>query len=118
MLAVLVLLVVTGAAAGVLVFASIDTTQSAQAFVDGDNALFFSESCLEESFVQIIRNPDYAEKNFQLPDGDCEINIEKNNTAYVIHAIGKISDSKYQHGVVVEVSLDGTKLNVVSWKEE
>jgi len=62
-LAVLVLLTVTGGIATTLLLTSIGEVQSVEALRQGEQALLFSESCLEEGLLRIIRDPDYSGEN-------------------------------------------------------
>jgi|GEM_PF-1751509 len=115
-LAVLVLLTVTGGAAATLILLSTGSNQAAEALRSGEHALFFSESCLEESLRQIILDPNYTGGNFQIPEGECETNVENNGGNYTIHALGK--GAQYKRGVVAEALLGAEKMEITSWKEE
>jgi hypothetical protein len=115
-LAVLVLLSVTGGLAAALTALSIGSNQSAEALRQGDRALFFSESCAEEVLLQIVRNPDYSGGNFQLPEGECETVVEKNESTYIIQAAGSSDD--YKRRLAVEASLEASKIVATSWREE
>ena len=115
-LAVLVLLAVTGGIATTLIFSSTDNIQGQDALERGDQALLFSESCLEEGLLQIIKDPTYSGKNFTMPQGDCEVIVESNNGIYTVHATRK--NAKFEKSIVASANLDAEKLTVVSWREE
>jgi hypothetical protein len=115
-LATLILLAVTGGIATALLFSSTDTIQAQEVLRQGDQALLFSESCLEDGLLQITRNPDYKGSNFEMPQGHCEVAVEKNDTNYIVQAIGK--NAKFERKVIAEVSLDLTGLKINSWREE
>lgn len=115
-LAVLVLLAVTGAMATTLTLISIDANKTEEALRQGEQALLFSESCLEEGLLQIIRNPAYSGENFTMPQGGCEVTVEKNNEEYTIHATGK--NAKFERSLAVNAVINVSELQVTSWKEE
>lgn len=116
MLAVLVLLVVTGGIATTMMLVSTDGIQSGEALRNGEQALLFSESCLEEGMLQVIHDPTFEGKNFSIPQGDCEVVVEKNGEIYTIRATGK--NTRFEKSVVVEAVLGVEKLEATSWKEE
>ncbi len=115
-LAVLVLLAVTGGIATALLISSTDAMQSQEAFRQGDQALLFSEGCLEEGLLQITKDPTYSGKTFSMPQGTCEVTVENNNGIYTIHATGK--NTKFEKSVVAEASLIAEKLQIANWREE
>lgn len=115
-LAVLVLLSVTGSLAAALVMLSIGSNQSVEALRRGEQALFFSESCAEEALLQIARDPDYASGNFRLPEGECGVSVEKDGMDYAIRAVG--NGENYKRSLIVEVTLGDSEINATSWKEE
>lgn len=113
---VLVLLAVTGSIAATLTFVSIDATQSAEALRQGDQALLFSESCLEEVLLQIARDPAYSGKNFAMPQGSCEVTVAESGGTYDIHVVGK--NDKFERGVAATAILDLAGVKISNWKEE
>jgi len=115
-LAVLVLLTVTGGIATTLLLTSIGEVQSVEALRQGEQALLFSESCLEEGLLRIIRDPDYSGENFEIPQGACEVTVEKNEEEYIIQAAGK--NAPFERRVIAEAVFGAEELQVVNWKEE
>jgi hypothetical protein len=115
-LAVLLLLAVTGGLALTLSLLSIGSNQSEGALWNGEQALFFSESCLEEGLLRIKKEADYSGGTFQLPEGECELGVEKNGFSYSITAVGKGTD--YQRSLRAEALLDASGIHVSSWREE
>ncbi|KKR21921.1 MAG: hypothetical protein UT50_C0002G0012 [Candidatus Moranbacteria bacterium GW2011_GWA2_39_41] len=115
-LAVLVLLAVTSGIATTLIFSSTDAVESRESLRQGSQALLFSEACLEEGLLQIIKDPTYSSETFTMPQGDCEIAVENNSGIYIIHATGK--NAKFEKSVIAQVNLDAEKLIVLSWREE
>jgi len=111
-----VLLAVTGGIAITLMFSSTDAIQSQEALRQGDQALLFSESCLEEGLLQIVKDATYDGKNFTMPQGNCEVTVENNSGTYTIHATGR--NTKFEKSVVAKASFDAAKLTVISWREE
>jgi hypothetical protein len=51
-----------------------------------------------------------------MPAGQCEVNVENNNGAYIMHAVGK--NDAYQKEVMLDFVLDSDKLRVIDWKEQ
>ncbi len=115
-LAALVLLAVTGGIAFTLTTVSIDALEAGEALRQGEQALFFSDACLEEGMLQIIRDPATTGKNIQMPTGSCEISIEKSSDEYTINAVGK--NGAFRRAIEAKASLGVTQLNITSWKEK
>src|SRR3990172_1857394 len=107
-LAALVLLAVTGAIATTLTLVSIDANKAEEALRQGEQALLFSESCLEEGLLQIIRDPNYVGESFKMPQGNCEVTAEKNNETYTIRATGK--NAGFERNVMAKAILDVSEL--------
>jgi len=116
---VLVLLAVTAGIASTLTFFSLDKAQGEDALTQGQQALYFSESCAEEGLLRTIHAPDpttYAGDTFQIPQGECDVTVTDNNGTYTLHALGK--NDQYQRGVTADYVLNTGKLQVSDWKEE
>ncbi len=114
--AALVLLAVTGGMAAAITMLSVGANQSAEALRQGEQALLFSESCMEEGILRLIRDYDYAGDNFHINGRECEVGVEKDGDDHVIRA--EAANNKFARAVKAMVLLSESEISIRSWKEQ
>ena len=78
-----------------------------------DEARSYSEACIDEALLQLVRDADYSGGDLTLGKGNCNINIDKIGPNPVITATGRL------HGFTkkIEVEFDLTNKKILSWQE-
>jgi hypothetical protein len=98
------------AAVIILITNSIAATRTEQGFT----ASRLAEGALEDTFLKLIRNPDYAGGSFNLEDGNATVNV----TGGTLKDIAvSIKEGNYYRKFQAQVQFNETEMTILSWKE-
>ncbi|NTW26941.1 MAG: hypothetical protein HGA36_01310 [Candidatus Moranbacteria bacterium] len=115
---VLILLFVTLGIAATLSFLSIGSSKVSQSFGEGRQALFLSESCLEEGLLRLKTDVAYAGGTINFPEEKvCHLNITNDGQIYTMQAY-MLGQKKYVRSLEVHVNIVDGILQIISWEEK
>ena len=117
--ATLVILLVSLGMISALSFLSVGNLKIAQDLASGDQALFSSDSCLEEGLLRLKSDPLYGGGKVSFPEGDCQISVDNHGDGtYVLDVYFSPSGSVYQRGFETDVEISGGIPSVLDWREK
>jgi hypothetical protein len=114
--ATLVLLMVTIGITSMLLFLSIGGAKISESLRQGEQALFFSESCLEEGLLRLKADPLYGGGQVVFPDGVCHIAVSQENENYNFQ-VSFSSDAGHHRSVEAQAEIVDGILVVKRWNE-
>lgn len=83
----------------------------------GDKALSYADSCVEEAIYQLRINSEYAAANYTLPigTGSCILNISGMGNNRIINVQGK--NGNYNKRIRVDLTLSENSPKITNWQE-
>lgn len=81
----------------------------------GEEAFFFVEGCLEEALLRARDSSVYEGGVLNLPDGQCTIDIIKDDGNWTVTASG--SKDGYQRSVEAQIRRGCDQIELISWQE-
>lgn len=112
---VLIISVVVIAIVATVFTLSVSESQSSLALAKGENALQFSEGCVEDVLLRIRADENYSATDIAYPDGNCQLDIAKDGTTWTVHVHSNIADYERSLNVVFERTLTG--IVMTHWEE-
>ena len=94
---------------------SISESQMGYSMRKGTETLFFVEGCLEEALLRAKRSSDYNGGFLNFPEGQCTINIDKNDENWTVTALG--SKGGYTRKMEAKVRRVCNQIELNSWLE-
>lgn len=73
-----------------------------------------AEGALEDTFLRLIRDPNYSGGSFNLEDGNATVNITGTNPRNITVSV---QDGSYFRRYQAEVQFNQTEMTILSWKE-
>jgi hypothetical protein len=113
----LILLAVTVGIAYSISFLSSGDAKISEALRQGEQALFRSESCLEEGLLRLKADPSYGGGSVSFPDGICHISIKNESGIYTLQAYFS-GEEKYWRGIEAQAEIIDGLVKMTSWKEK
>ena len=89
--------------------------QSATSFIQGEQALDFTEGCAEDAVLNVWTSAGYSGGNITRPEGTCTVTVSTNSNVYTL-TVGSTATS-YARTVKVVVTRGATNLTISSWQE-
>ena len=89
--------------------------QSAISFIQGEQALDFTEGCAEDAVLNVQANAGYSGGNITRPEGTCTVAVSTNSNVYTL-TVGSTA-TNYARTVRVMVTRGATNLTISSWQE-
>jgi len=111
----LVISAVILAAAILVSLASISESQMGYSLRKGEETLFFVEGCLEEALMRAKESGSYEGGLLNLPEGQCTINISKDQENWTLLAIG--SKGRHTRKVEAQIRRGCDQIELYSWSE-
>jgi len=93
--------------------AGIGEIQMGADLAQSDKARAFTEACMDEALLQLIRDPDYSGEDLTLNGGTCNINIDKTGPNPIITCAGSFK----QFTKSLRVEFDMANKKILSWQE-
>lgn len=81
----------------------------------GQQVFYLAESCIEDSLEQIKNNNNYNGGSFNIFDGSCTININKQGNNWII-IVSAIKDN-FEKKIETQITKTGGNIILNSWKE-
>lgn len=116
--AIAVVLILTAVILGILITVSglsIGEGQASLALSKGEDALHFSEGCMEDALLKLRSNASYIGGTITRPEGTCSITVSKAGSTYTVTST--TTASAYKRTIQV-AAIRGTSLILTSWKEQ
>jgi len=115
---VLILLAVTIGISLTLSFLSSGNAKKSESFRQGEQALYNSESCLEEGLLRLEVNPLlYEGGSISFPNGTCHISLEKESGLYTFQVYFS-GEETYWRGIEAQAEIIDGLISLTSWKEK
>jgi hypothetical protein len=112
---VLIISVVVIALVATIFTLSFSESQSSLALEKGENAVQFSEGCVEDVLLRIRSDENYSATEITYPHGVCYVDIAKNGTTWTVKVHANISDYERSLRVVFEKTITG--IVMTQWEE-
>lgn len=106
----LVAITITLAAAAV----SIINLQSTDSFAEGEQALQDAQSGIEDTIIQLERNPSYSGSTMTLPSGTATITVSGSGSLTII-SVGTVGN--YRRTITANVTNTANVFTINSWSE-
>jgi hypothetical protein len=114
----LIVLFVTVGIVYILSFLSSGSAKASLALQKGEQALFNSDSCLEEGLLRLRTDPLYAGGEISFPQGTCHLDVNEESGQYTIQVFFSGPD-RYWRSIEARVSRDVLgALEIASWEEK
>jgi hypothetical protein len=114
---VLIIAMVGLAIVSTYAFLGIGEGYSGLSLSGGENALEFSEGCMEDALLNLRANASYAGGTIARPDGSCTISISSVGNVYTVTSTATLSP-KYNRTIQVIATRGATQVTISSWKEK
>ncbi len=89
--------------------------QASLALSKGEEALQFTEGCMEDALLKIYLNASYSGGIITHPEGTCSITVSQVGSTYTVTAT---STATFYNRTVQAVVTRSNSLNITSWKEQ
>ena len=114
---VLILLFVTLGIAVTLAILSNGSSDVSRAVSLGQQALFSSDSCLEDALLSLKRDASYNGGTVEFPEGQCKIKVTNSEQIYTldVYFSGQV---KYTRSIEAQASFIEGNLKLTSWAQK
>ena len=117
-IAITTVLIISGAVIAIVatIFTlSMGESQSSLALAKGENAVQFSEGCIEDVLLRIRSDDNYSATEITYPEGVCSVDIIRNGTIWTVNVHANISDYERSLRVIFEKTISG--IVMTHWEE-
>jgi hypothetical protein len=114
---VLILLAVTLGISMTFSFLSLGSSKTTESFQKGEQALFNSESCLEEGLLRLKNDLSYEGGRVSLPSGDCQISLEQQEGKYTFQVYFS-DEENYRRGIEAQAEIVDGLPKITNWSEK
>jgi hypothetical protein len=114
---VLILMAVTLGISMTLSFLSSGNSKTAESMRKGEQALFNSESCLEEGLLRFKRDLSYEGGTVAFPSGECHISLKEESGIYTFQVYFS-GEENYWRGIEAQAETADGLLKMTHWNEK
>lgn len=114
---VLIIALVGIAIVSTYAFLGIGEGYSALSLTNGENALEFSEGCMEDALLNIRASASYASETITRPEGTCSIAVSSVGSVYTVTSTAT-SSPRYSRTIQAVATRGAIQMTITSWKEK